>query len=247
MGPTDLTLEVLIQRVEEARPEGVPLELLAEAVSTAADLDQLADHLIGHFVDLSRQTGASWTQIGERLGVTKQAAQQRFVSSGFTKGTLGRFTDRARGVVQQTLIEAHARNHGFIGTEHVLLALCASDGIAARALTAVAGSTDAVRDALLPLLPPDGEAGPPPGHVPFTRRAKKAMEVATREALRFGHNYVGTEHLLLGLLREGTERDHGLARQALTDAGVTYDAARAEIIRLIAEHGDGLADVENAE
>jgi hypothetical protein len=246
MAPTDITLERLIQRVQEARPEGAPLDLLAEAVSTAADLDQLADHLIGHYVDLSRQSGASWTQIGERLGVTKQAAQQRFVPSGPSKGIFDRFTDRARKVVAQTLAEAQTRHHAFIGTEHVLLALCANDGVAARALTAVAGSTDAVRDALLPLLPPGG-AKALAGHIPFTKRAKKAMDVAAREALRLGHNYIGTEHLLLGLLGEGTEHDHGLARQALTDAGVTYDAARAEIVRLIAEHGDSLAAVENAE
>src|SRR2546423_11997964 len=246
MAPTDLTLEVLIQRVEEARPAGAPLDLLAEAVSTAADLDQLADHLIGHYVDLSRQSGASWTQIGARLGVTKQAAQQRFVPAGPSKGIFDRFTDRARKVVGRAQSEAGARGHDFIGTEHVLLALCASDGIAARALTAVAGSTDAVRDALLPLLSPD-RTGPVAGHIPFTRRSKKALDVATREALRLGHNYIGTEHLLLGLLGEGTEQDHGLARQALTGAGVTYDDARAEIVRLLAAHGDGLADVENAE
>jgi Clp amino terminal domain, pathogenicity island component len=246
MTPTDITLERLIQRVEEARPEAAPLDLLAEAVSTAADLDQLADHLIGHYVDLSRTAGASWTQIGERLGVTKQAAQQRFVPAGPSKGIFDRFTDRARRVVAKAQSEAGARHHDFIGTEHVLLALCGSDGIAARALTAVAGSTDAVRDALLPLLSPDG-TGPGVGHIPFTRRAKKAMDVATREALRLGHNYIGTEHLLLGLLGEGTERDHGLARQALTAAGVTYDAARAEIVRQIAAYGDSRADVENAE
>src|SRR5690348_13892291 len=131
MAPTDLTLEGLIRRVEEARPEGAPLDLLAEAVSTAADLDQLADHLIGHYVDRSRESGASWTQIGERLGVTKQAAQQRFVPTEPERGVFSRFTARAHEAVVDAKELARAHRHGYIGTEHVLLGLCAGDGIAA--------------------------------------------------------------------------------------------------------------------
>src|SRR5215471_10139715 len=112
MAPTDLTLEGLIQRVGEARPAGAPLDLLAEAVGTAADLDALADHLIGHFVDLSREAGASWTQIGERLGVTKQAAQQRFVPADPDRGIFSRFTARAHEAVVDAKDLARSHQHG---------------------------------------------------------------------------------------------------------------------------------------
>ena len=96
------------------------------------------------------------------------------------------------------------------------------------------------------LLGPDGTEPPGP-HTPFTKRAKKALDVAIREALRFGHNYIGTEHLLLGLLAEGSEKDHGLARQALTEVGVTYQPARDEIVRLIAEYGESRVAAQNAD
>ena len=113
-----------------------------------------------------------------------------------------RFTDRARRVLVLAQEEARALNHGFIGTEHILLGLLSErDGVAGKALTQMEVSLEAARAQVKEIIGLSG--GPPAGSVPFTPRAKKVLELSLREALRLGHNYIGTEHMLLGLLREG--------------------------------------------
>ena len=113
-----------------------------------------------------------------------------------------RFTDRARRVVVLAQEEARLLNHDYIGTEHILLGLVHEEqGVAARALTELGISLEAVRDEVRQTIG-QGDS-PPTGHIPFTPRAKKVLELSLREALALGHNYIGTEHILLGLLREG--------------------------------------------
>jgi hypothetical protein len=139
-----------------------------------------------------------------------------------------RFTDRARRVVVLAQEEARLLNHDYIGTEHILLGLIhEGDGVAARTLTALDISLDAVR-AQVEEIVGQGER-PPGGHIPFTPRAKKVLELSLREALALGHNYIGTEHILLGLIREG----QGVAAEVLVKLGADHDRVRQQVIELL--------------
>ena len=121
-----------------------------------------------------------------------------------------RFTDRARRVVVLAQEEARMLNHNYIGTEHILLGLIhEGEGVAAKALESMGISLDAVRAQVEEIIGQGQQA--PSGHIPFTPRAKKVLELSLREALQLGHNYIGTEHILLGLIREG----EGVAAQVL--------------------------------
>jgi hypothetical protein len=218
-------LDDLIDYVKSRRPDGDALEHLSAAVLTSERLGELADHLIGHFVDQARRAGASWTEIGQSMGVSKQAAQKRFVpkeSASFALPTgelFGRFTQRAKNVVVNAEQTAREANHDSVDTEHILLGLLTEpEGLAAKAIEAQGVSLDAVRAAGVALLKP-GKAEPVTGHIPFGRRTKKLLELAVREALKLGHNYVGTEHILLGLLSD----EERLGARALIGLGVTKD------------------------
>jgi ATP-dependent Clp protease ATP-binding subunit ClpC len=141
-----------------------------------------------------------------------------------------RFTDRARRVVVLAQEEARELGHNYIGTEHILLGLLREDdGLAARALAAMGIGLDAVRREVRQIIGP-GE-GEQAGHIPFTPRAKKVLELSLREALQLGHNYIGTEHILLGLVREG----EGVAAQVLVKMGADLNRVRHEVIVLL--HG----------
>jgi ATP-dependent Clp protease ATP-binding subunit ClpC len=140
-----------------------------------------------------------------------------------------RFTDRARRVVVLAQEEARRLDHNYIGTEHILLGLITEGGgVAALALARLDISLDAVRGQVEEIVGP-GET-PPPGHIPFTPRAKKVLELSLREALQFGHSYIGTEHILLGLLREG----EGVAAQVLTALGADLDRVRETVLEVLA-------------
>src|SRR6266508_2215548 len=131
-----------------------------------------------------------------------------------------RFTDRARRVVVLAQEESRLLNHNYIGTEHILLGLVhEGEGVAALALTSMGIGLDAVRKQVEEIIR-QGKAAPT-GHIPFTPRAKKILELSLREALQLGHNYIGTEHILLGLLREG----EGVAAQVLQKLGADLDGA----------------------
>lgn len=195
-------LDDLIGAIKKAHSE--PLEQLIDAVIAADALGEIADHLIGHFVDQARRSGASWTDIGTAMGVTKQAAQKRFVPKvpAFDPAALdpnagfGRFTPRARNVVVVSQNTAHAAGNAEITPEHLLLALFAEpDGIAAK-LLASQGITAETAQAAITLPPPSEQV---PALIPFNGGAKKALELTFRQALRLGHNYIGTEHILLAL------------------------------------------------
>src|SRR5690606_26271844 len=139
-----------------------------------------------------------------------------------------RFTDRARRVVVLAQEEAKMLNHNYIGTEHILLGLIhEGEGVAAKALESLGISLDAVREQVQDIIGQGQQQ--PTGHIPFTPRAKKVLELSLREALQLGHNYIGTEHILLGLIREG----EGIAAQVLVKLGADLNRVRQQVIQLL--------------
>lgn len=219
-------LDDLIEVIKKVHDE--PLEQLTDAVLAAESLGEIADHLIGHFVDQARRSGASWTDIGKCMGVTKQAAQKRFVPKVPTDSDaldpnagFGRYTPRARNVIVTAQNKAHAAGNNEIGTAHLLLGLFAeSEGLAVKLLAGQGIDADKLNAVVT--LPP--RVGDLPALIPFDSRAKKALELTFRQALRLGHNYVGTEHILLALFEE--EDDDGTLHQL----GVDKDRFETELV-----------------
>jgi ATP-dependent Clp protease ATP-binding subunit ClpC len=145
-----------------------------------------------------------------------------------------RFTDRARRVVVLAQEEARMLNHNYIGTEHILLGLIhEGEGVAAKALESMNISLEAVRNQVTEIIGRGQTA--PAGHIPFTPRAKKVLELSLREALQLGHNYIGTEHILLGLIREG----EGVAAQVLQKLGADLNRVRQQVIQLLSGYAGG--------
>ncbi len=145
-----------------------------------------------------------------------------------------RFTDRARRVVVLAQEEARMLNHNYIGTEHILLGLIhEGEGVAAKALESLGISLEAVRQQVEEIIGQGQQA--PSGHIPFTPRAKKVLELSLREALQLGHNYIGTEHILLGLIREG----EGVAAQVLVKLGADLNRVRQQVIQLLSGYSGG--------
>jgi len=153
-----------------------------------------------------------------------------------------RFTDRARRVVVLAQEEARLLNHNYIGTEHILLGLIhEGEGVAAKALESLGISLEAVRNQVEEIIGQGGSS--PSGHIPFTPRAKKVLELSLREALQLGHNYIGTEHILLGLIREG----EGVAAQVLVKLGADLSRVRQQVIQLLSGYqGSGGSGPEKA-
>jgi hypothetical protein len=142
-----------------------------------------------------------------------------------------RFTDRARTVVVLAQDEARRLDHNYIGTEHLLLGLIREgEGVAAKALEALGISLDSVRQQVEQIIGRGQQA--PSGHIPFTPRAKKVLELSLRESQQLGHNYIGTEHILLGVIHPGD----GVARQVLVKLGADPNRVRQQVIRLLQEH-----------
>jgi ATP-dependent Clp protease ATP-binding subunit ClpA len=215
-------LDELINAIKAVDSEA--LDQLTDAVMAAEHLGELADHLIGHFVDQARRSGASWTEIGRSMGVSKQAAQKRFVpkpeaaTADPTHG-FARFTPRARNVVVVAQNKAHAAGNDEIHTEHLLLGLLADpDCLAVKILTGRGVDVDALCAGVV--LPAGVDE--PPTVIPFSGQARKALELAFREALRLGHNYIGTEHVLLALL-ELEDGDGPLHRAGVEKTPVESD------------------------
>ncbi|PYC67512.1 Clp protease [Micromonospora arborensis] len=224
-------LDDLIQAIKTAHTDA--LDQLTDAVIAADHLGEVADHLIGHFVDQARRSGASWTDIGRSMGVTKQAAQKRFVPKATDAAALdpnagfGRFTPRARNVVVASQEEARASGNIEIGPEHLVLGLLAEpEGLAARVMAGRGATGEAVREAVGAVLPPRAEQVP--DLIPYDARGKKALELTFREALRLGHNYIGTEHILLALL----EQEDGAG--VLTNLGLNKAAVEADLSAALA-------------
>ncbi|ONM47587.1 Clp protease N-terminal domain-containing protein [Nocardia donostiensis] len=239
-------LDDLINGIKKARPDNV-LDQLSDAVVAGNHLGELADHLIGHFVDQARRSGASWTDIGASMGVSKQAAQKRFVpkapgdpsdvatvdpNAGFAK-----FTPRARTVVMVSQEAARVAGRSEIGVEHLVLGLLAEpEGLAARLVidqgvsleklaSAAAGGTDLSLKALHDSV----ASGQVQALIPFGAEAKKVLELTFREALRLGHNYIGTEHVLLALLEQ--ENGEGL----LSGLGLDKAAIESQLVEMLSQ------------
>ena len=210
-------LDDLIEGIKKAHSD--TLDQLSGAVIVADSIGEIADHLIGHFVDQARRSGASWTEIGRSMGVSKQAVQKRFVPKGdipdldASQG-FSRFTTGARNVVVTAQNTAHAADNTEISTAHLVIGLLADPAEPGpRAIVAQGVTLDSVRQAATATFPP---ANPPvPALIPFTGDGKKALELSFREAVRLGHSYVGTEHVLLALL----EQENGTG--VLSDLGIT--------------------------
>src|SRR6478735_1667919 len=224
-------LDDLIDVIKTVHTE--PLEQLTDAMLAAESLGEIADHLIGHFVDQARRSGASWTDIGKCMGVTKQAAQKRFVPKlpDFDSSALdpnagfGRFTPRARNVVIAAQNRTKAAGNVEITANHLLLALFDDPhGLAVQLLAGQGVDVGAVEKVVT--LPPrvDGET---PALIPFDTLAKKVLELTFRQALRLGHNYVGTEHIALALF----EVEDGAG--TLTGLGLDREAVEGHVVRTL--------------
>jgi len=240
MSQPPVRLDELISYVTST--DGSALDRVSAAVRISEHLGELADHLIGHFVDQARRTGASWTEIGQSMGVTKQAAQKRFVRRASDWGDLlsgafppdpvkfSRFTDRARSAVIAARQEAIRRRNDRVLPEHLVLGLLhEQEGLAARTVAALGVSPEAARAALGATLPAAMPDEVTPGHVPFDSRAMKVLELTLREALALGHNYIGTEHILLGLLEE----EENVGGGPLAGLGITRERARDWLVPVL--------------
>ncbi|MFI7668512.1 Clp protease N-terminal domain-containing protein [Nocardia sp. NPDC049526] len=231
----NVRLDDLIDGIKKARPDNV-LDQLSDAVVAAGHLGEVADHLIGHFVDQARRSGASWTDIGASMGVTKQAAQKRFVPKGpgdpatmDPNAGFAKFTPRARKMVVASQESARNFGNSEITVGHLVLALLSQpEGLGTREIIAQGVQLDAVRDAATDAIARQpADPAQVPALIPFGAEAKKVLELTFREALRLGHNYIGTEHVLLALLEQ--ENGSGI----LSDLGVDKAKAEADLTELL--------------
>src|SRR5580693_6444618 len=220
-------LDELITTIKKVHPD--VLDQLSDAVLAAEHLGEVADHLIGHFVDQARRSGASWTDIGKSMGVTKQAAQKRFVLRAETTtldphGGFERFTPRARNAVVAAQNAAHEAGNNEIFPDHLVLGVLSDpEALVTKLLKAQHVDPQSVRAAIT--LPPT--VADPPQLIPFSGVGRKALELTFREALRLGHNYIGTEHLLLALL----ELEDGSG--PLHQAGIDKDRVEADLTAVL--------------
>lgn len=217
-------LSELIAVVEADTAGDDPLRLLATASTTAQELAETSDALVGHFVERCRRAGLSWAQISVGLGVSRQAAHKRFSPA---PGTLDRLTPRARLSLQAGTDAATALGHPFVGTEHLLLGLFEPEGAFAHRLLTGSGLTrGSVEAAVLAHTPRRARTTSEPTYTPL---AAEALAGALIEARSLGHSYLGTEHLVLALFRDPA----GLAAQILADAGATHEDYRATTVELL--------------
>jgi hypothetical protein len=225
-------LDELIHAIRAAQTD--PLVQLSQAVGVAQQLDETADALIGHFVDQARQSGASWTDIGSSIGVTKQAAQQRFVPKvpavpigNDQDQSFSRFTPRARHVIVAAHEAAHAARSSDVETLHLVLGLLSEpDAIAAKVLVAQGLRLEDVDRAARARLPMAADASP--DVLPYGEGAREVLVLTLSEALRLNHNYVGTEHLLLAILER--EKDEP---GVLSGFGLTKPPIEAAILQAL--------------
>jgi Clp amino terminal domain, pathogenicity island component len=226
-----VSLDQLIALVKAQQPDGGPLDHLTDAMEVSGQLSEQADALIGHFVDQARRSGASWSQIGASMGVTKQAAQQRFTPAD----AFGRFTLRARNTLASAGRLANSAGSQ-VGPAHIAAALLTEPaGIAALVLTGASidaaglaeavgpGPAEPVSDVAATALRA-GSTAPV-----FTMAGRNTLKLALRSALKLGHNYIGTEHLLLGVLTADDE-----TAGAIAGLGLTAEAAEQAIVAEIA-------------
>jgi hypothetical protein len=223
MSPLNINLADLIARLAEELPDADDLARITEAQLRAQTLSDLGDQLVGHYVGKAKQAGASWSEIGDAIGVSKQATQQRHTPAPFD-----RYTDLNRHSIVLAQEAARTHRHDFIGTEHMLLGLLGEPrGLAYEVLLAKTESEQRIRDAVEEALPPAKKKAPR-GHIAFRADGKEAIEQALRASAALGHDWVGTEHSLLGLIRV----EDSPAAQILRNLGFTaeelHETVRAE-------------------
>ena len=230
-------LQQLITMIKTDAGSDDELAQLATAAATISELTTTGDAALGFFVDRARGAGKSWVEISAVLGVSKQAAHKRFADSWTARPAFERYTQRARSVVQAATEIARARNHNFVGTEHLLLGMYKEPGaIAAKVLVKHGITEESVLQAVDAASPaePSTEPATEPSteskdldaeNPPYTRRAAHVLQGAVGEALTLGHNYVGTEHLLLAFYRDQA----GIATKILLEQGLDESAAWADI------------------
>jgi hypothetical protein len=223
-------LQQLINTIKTDAGSNDELEQLATAAATISELTTTGDAALGFFVDRARGSGRSWVEISAVLGVSKQAAHKRFADSWTARPAFERYTQRARSVVQAAADIARARNHDFVGTEHLLLGMYEEPGSIAAKILVQHGITEESVLQAVDVLSPAAEPSAEPKSLdaenpPFTRRAAHVLQGAAGEALTLGHNYVGTEHLLLAFYRDQA----GIATKILLEQGLDESAAWTDI------------------
>ncbi len=200
------------------------------------ELSALGDAVLGYFVDQARHAGHTWSEIGDALGVSKQAAQQRQtvrMALGVHSPTFERFTPRARSVLEEAEPIARAWGHGYVGTEHLLLALYRQpQGVAAQVLVESKLSADEAEAAISRHIEPG--AGAPEGKLAFTASANAVMTGALASAVDLGHGYIGTEHLLLGLARTD-----GVGAEVLAECGLSQEALAVRVVDKLERYAVG--------
>jgi len=231
------TLDELAATVVADATSDDPLDQLTTAARARDALDDLSDALLDRFVEQARSAGCSWSQIGGALGVSKQAIQQRHttgdaVARRLLAGASSRhgcgFTPRARACVAQSQSAAQRLKHNYIGTEHLLLGLFGvREGVAARVLAQLGVTAPTIEAALVEEL--GASAWATGDDLPLTPRARKVLRHTQREAKGLGHNYVGTEHILLAVMAEG----EGLAARLLAAEGVGYAHIRSSVVEIL--------------
>jgi hypothetical protein len=244
------SLQDLIDTVRQDSPSEDPLDQLATASAAVGQLEATSDALLGHFVDRCRRGGRSWSQISSALGVSKQAVHKRFgpiadrLIESHQPPTFERFTSRARAVLVAADADARARGRTEVGAVDLLTGLFAEpEGVAAKALTAMDIGRDRVEEAMGAAVPATPQAStaagtaagteastaPAGGRLPYSAPAKDTLRGALVEALELGHNYIGTEHILLGLLRD----PDAPAAQLLAQLGATPAETKVRVTELL--------------
>lgn len=246
MAEFPVSLDTLIEYVTSLHPAGDPLERLSDAIRVSSTLDERSDALIGHFVDQARRSGASWSQIGASMGVSKQAAQKRFVPRTDAADLLppgeelfGRFPPRARAVLSAAAATAAAAGTESVADIHLAAALLTQpQGVAAVVLHEL-GVQDEQVTAELGVAPQPGDPDPSGEQltgIAYDESGTTALRGALKAALRLRHNYIGTEHLLLGVLLADGPAAQAFAALGL-EAGRVENTVRTVIERIVAPGG----------
>ena len=221
-----LSLEDLIGAVLREAADDAPLTRLRTAASMTQIVNDVTDAGLGYFVDQARRAGHSWSEIGEALGVSKQAAQQRQRNRTVTLTmplTFERFTERARNILTSSKSIAQELGHDYVGTEHLLLAQYSEpEGLGAQLLSESRLPARAVRKAVVEAV--GKGSGAPDGRLAFSPAAIESLTAAMTIALELKHNYIGTEHLLLGV-----SRTEGVAARILLQAGIDEASLRKKL------------------
>ncbi len=228
-------LQQLITTIKADAGSDDELEELATAATTISELTSTGDAALGFFVDRARGAGKSWVEISAVLGVSKQAAHKRFADSWTAKPAFDRYTQRTQAIVKAAADVARGRNHDFIGTEHLLLAFFTQPRALATRVLVDKGITEQSAREAVDVLSPAGKTAPTKSldaeNPPYTRRAAHVLQGAVGEALTLGHNYVGTEHVLLAFYRDSA----GMATKILQEQGLDESAAWTALRALLEE------------